>query len=45
MSFMDILRKPKKTGLWTSEQQNFIVGSKSIDEETMERNLDDLDIN
>ena len=41
-SFMDILIKARYTG-WTSEQLNFIVGSKSIHEKAMDRNLANLD--
>ncbi len=43
-NFMDILRKAKKPG-WTSDQLNFIVGSKTINEKTMDTNLDRLGIN
>ena len=34
-TFMEILRKAKKTG-WTTEQLNFIVGSKTINENAMD---------
>jgi hypothetical protein len=43
-NFMDILRKAKSPG-WTSEQLNFIVGSKTINEKAMDTNLDKIDIN
>ncbi len=43
-NFMNILRKAKKTG-WTSDQLNFIVGSKSINENVMDTNLERLGIN
>ena len=43
-NFMNILRKTKKPG-WTSEQINFIVGSKTINENTMDTDLDKIDIN
>jgi ribonuclease HI len=43
-NFMDILRKAKKPG-WTSDQLNFIVGSKTINEKAMDINLDRLGIN
>ncbi len=38
------LRKPKDTG-WTSEHLNFIVVSKSINEEAMDQNLDKISEN
>ncbi len=41
---MNILRKTKKPG-WTSDQLNFIVGSKSINENVMDINLEKLGIN
>jgi hypothetical protein len=41
---MNILRKTKKPG-WTSDQLNFIVGSKSINENVMDTNLERLGIN
>jgi hypothetical protein len=41
---MDILRKAKSPG-WTSEQLNFIVGSKTINEKAMDTNLDKIGIN
>ena len=41
---MNILRKAKKTG-WTSDQLNFIVGSKTINENAMDTNLERLGIN
>jgi hypothetical protein len=40
-NFIDILRKTNISG-WTSEQLNFIVGSKSIDENAMDKNLDKI---
>jgi hypothetical protein len=43
-NFMNILRKAKKTG-WTSDQFNFIVGSKTINENAMDTNLERLGIN
>jgi hypothetical protein len=43
-NFMNILRKSKKPG-WTSDQLNFIVGSKTINENAMDTNLDRLGIN
>ena len=43
-NFMNILRKAKDPG-WTSEQINFIVGSKTINENTMDTDLDKIDIN
>jgi hypothetical protein len=43
-NFMNILRKAKKPG-WTSDQLNFIVGSKSINENVMDTNLERLGIN
>jgi hypothetical protein len=43
-NFMDILRKTKKPG-WTSDQLNFIVGSKTINENAMDTNLERLGIN
>jgi hypothetical protein len=43
-NFMKILRKAKKPG-WTSEQLNFIVGSKTINENAMDTNLERLGIN
>jgi hypothetical protein len=41
---MNILRKAKKTG-WTSDQLNFTVGSKTINENVMDTNLERLGIN
>ncbi len=41
---MEILRKAKKTG-WTTDQLNFIVGSKTINENAMDTNLEKLGIN
>ena len=41
---MDILRKAKRPG-WTSDQLNFIVGSKSINEKAMDENFDKMGIN
>jgi hypothetical protein len=41
---MDILRKSKGPG-WNSEQLNFIVGSKTINEKAMYENLDMIGIN
>jgi hypothetical protein len=43
-NFMNILRKAKKPG-WTSDQINFIVGSKTINENDMDANLERLGIN
>jgi hypothetical protein len=43
-TFMEILRKAKKTG-WTTDQLNFIVGSKTINENAMDTNLERLGIN
>jgi hypothetical protein len=43
-NFMNILRKAKKPG-WTSDQLNFIVDSKSINENVMDTNLERLGIN
>jgi len=43
-NFMNILRKAKKPG-WTSDQLNFIVGSKSVNENAMDTNLERLGIN
>jgi hypothetical protein len=43
-SFMKILRKAKKPG-WTSDRLNFIVGSKTINENDMDTNLERLGIN
>ena len=43
-NFMSILRKAKKPG-WTSDQLNFIVGSKTINENAMDTNLERLSIN
>jgi len=43
-NFMNILRKAKKPG-WTSDQLNFIVGSKTINENAMDTNLERLGIN
>jgi hypothetical protein len=43
-NFMKILRKAKKPG-WTSEQLNFIVDSKTINENAMDTNLERLGIN
>ena len=43
-NFMSILRRAKGQG-WVSEQLNFIVGSKSIDEAVMDKNLDKIGIN
>jgi hypothetical protein len=43
-NFIYILRKDKSPG-WTSEQQNFMVGSKTINETAMDTNLDKIDIN
>jgi hypothetical protein len=43
-NFMNILRKVKKPG-WTSDQLNFIVGSKTINENAMDTNLERLGIN
>ena len=41
---MSILRRAKGQG-WVSEQLNFIVGSKSIDEAVMDKNLEKIGIN
>jgi hypothetical protein len=41
---MEILRKAKKTG-WTTDQLKFIVGSKTINENAMDTNLERLGIN
>jgi hypothetical protein len=43
-TFMEILRKAKKPG-WTTDQLNFIVGSKTINENAMDTNLERLGIN
>ena len=43
-NLMDIIRRTKNPG-WTSEQLNFIVGSKTINEEAMDKNLDKIGIN
>jgi hypothetical protein len=43
-NFMNILRKVKKPG-WTSDQLNFIVGSKTINENAMDTNLERLGVN
>ena len=43
-NFMNILRKVKKPG-WTSDHLNFIVDSKSINENVMDANLERLGIN
>jgi hypothetical protein len=43
-NFMDILRKAKEPG-WTSEQINVTVGSKTINENVMDTNLDKIGIN
>jgi hypothetical protein len=43
-NFMNTPRKEKTPG-WTSEQLNFIVGSKSINEKTMDINLEKIGIN
>ena len=43
-NLMNILRKFKNPG-WTSDQLNFIVGSKSINEKAMDINLDRIGIN
>jgi hypothetical protein len=43
-NFMSILRKAKKPG-WTSDQLNFIVGSKTINENVIDTNLERLGIN
>jgi len=40
-NLMDIIRRAKNPG-WTSEQLNFIVGSKTINEEDMDRNLEKI---
>jgi hypothetical protein len=43
-NFMDIQQKTKSPG-WTSEQLNFIVGSKTINEKAMDTNLEKIGIN
>jgi hypothetical protein len=43
-NFMNILRKAKNPG-WTSDQLNFIVGSKSINKNVMDANLEKIGIN
>jgi hypothetical protein len=43
-NFLNILRKAKKPG-WTTDQLNFIVGSKTINENTMDTNLGKIGIN
>jgi hypothetical protein len=43
-NLMNILRKAKKPG-WTSDQLNFIVDSKTINENAMDANLEKLGIN
>jgi hypothetical protein len=43
-NFMHILRKDKNPA-WTSEQLNFIVGSKTIIEKSMDTNLHKIGIN
>jgi hypothetical protein len=43
-NFMDIQQKTKSPG-WTSEQSNFIVGSKTINEKAMDTNLEKIGIN
>jgi hypothetical protein len=43
-NFMNMLRKAKNPD-WTSEQINFIVVSKTINESVMDINLDKIDIN
>ena len=43
-NFMNTLRRAKNPG-WTSEQLNFIVVSKTINEEAMDKNLDKIGIN
>ena len=43
-NFMNIIRRAKTPG-WTSEQLNFFVGSKTINEEVMDRNLEKIGIN
>jgi ribonuclease HI len=43
-TFMEILRKAKKPG-WTTDQLNFIVGSKTINENAMDTNMERLGIN
>ena len=43
-NFMEILRRAKKPG-WTTDQLNFIVGSKTINENAMDTNLELLGIN
>jgi hypothetical protein len=42
-NFMNIFRKAKNPG-WTSDQLNFIVGSKSINENVMDTNLEKIGI-
>ena len=43
-NFMNILRKTKNPG-WTSDQFNFIVASKFINENVMDTNLEKIGIN
>jgi hypothetical protein len=43
-NFLNILRKAKKPG-WTTDQLNFIVGSKNINENVMDTNLERIGIN
>jgi hypothetical protein len=43
-NFLNILRKAKKPG-WTTDQLNFIVGSKTIHEHAMDTNLEKIGIN
>jgi len=43
-NLMDIIRRTKNPG-WTSEHLNFIVDSKTINEEAMDRNLEKIGIN
>jgi hypothetical protein len=43
-NFMNILRKAQDPG-WTSVHINFTVGSKTINENTMDTDLDKIDIN
>jgi hypothetical protein len=43
-NFLNILRKAKKPG-WTTDQLNFIVGSKTINENAMDTNLERIGIN
>jgi hypothetical protein len=43
-NFLNILRKAKKPG-WTTDQLNFIVGSKTINENAMDTNLEKIGIN